>query len=70
VYEASERNNQRTIVLKKTNTIRELIELIKNEACESFCDGGVLDDLSQVRLRYYDAKIKKCFKVFEDLIDI
>ena len=68
VYEPSDRNNAKTITLKKTNTIKELVDMIKKEVGDSFCDGGVLD--GDFRLRYFDTKIKKCYKIYEDAVDI
>ena len=64
VYEHGERNNYKTLTLKKTQTLFELLQLAKLNETEDFCTGLDLD--KPIRLRTYDPKLNVMLKPFED----
>jgi len=59
VYENLDRDNSKFIAVKKTDTVRQLVELLKNEISEDFCPTGFKTaDPENIRLRVYDPRMK------------
>ena len=78
VYEPQDRNNYKMLNLKKTSTMRELVDLIKQSAVGSkfsdevddFCGIDIRDvDPKNLRLRSYDSQLKIKTGVFQDFED-
>ena len=70
VYEPMDRDNHKMITLEKTNTVRELFKLIKENTSDDFI-GRSLDNVDEenIRLRQYDPKLKVKLAVYEDRFD-
>lgn len=68
VHEPQSRDRYRMIVANKTDTMREFIEKIKAEACDTFCGVNYFNGINNknIRLREYDTKLKVKQRVYED----
>jgi len=70
VFEPLDRDNFKMITLSKTNTVRELLQMIKENVSDDFCGRSLNIDEKNIRLRSYDPELKVKIAVFEDKVDI
>ena len=59
MYEHTDRDGSKLVKAKKTDTIREFVQNLKNEISTDFCPEGFFSaEPENIRLRGYDPRLK------------